>query len=65
MTWLDLYNYLSEQANNIKNVGQFPWQETVTVFDFGKLEYFETDFIEMPSGKISLNIDTDTTGDNN
>lgn len=63
MTWLDLYNYLHEQANDIKNLGRFPWQETVKVFDFGTLEYFSTDFIEMPSGKISFNIDTDKNGD--
>ena len=58
MTWLDLYNYLHEQANNIQNVGQFPWQEDVKVFDFGTLEYFPTDFVEMPDGKISFSVDT-------
>ena len=58
ITWLELYNFLNQQANNIKNVGQFPWQEEVQVFDFETLEYYSVDFIEMPNGKISLEIDT-------
>lgn len=58
MNWLDLYNYLYEQANNINNVGQFPWQEQVKVWDWETLEYYSTDFIETPDGKISLSIDT-------
>jgi len=58
MTWLDLYTYLNEQANKIKNHGQFPWQETVEVFDFETLEYYTTDFIEFPDRKLSLSIDS-------
>jgi hypothetical protein len=58
MTWLDLYNFLHEQANAIKNVGKFPWQEEVQVFDFGTLEYYSTDFIQMPDKKISFSVDT-------
>lgn len=63
MTWLDLYNFLHEQANNIQNIGKFPWQEEVKVFDFATLIYSSTDFIEMPDGKISLSIDTDQIGE--
>ena len=58
MTWLDLHNYLNQQANQLKNMGKFPWQEEVKVFDFGTLGYFPTDFIEMPDGKISFSVDT-------
>lgn len=58
MTWLDMYNFLSDNANNIHNLGNFPWQENVTVFDFGTLGYYQTDFIQMPDGKISLSIDS-------
>lgn len=58
MTWLDLYNFLHDQANNSKNIGKFPWSETVQVFDFDTLEYYPTDFIQMPDNKISLSIDT-------
>jgi hypothetical protein len=58
MTWLKLYNYLYERANDIKNPGTFPWQEEVSVFDFERLEYYPIDFIELPDGKISFEIDT-------
>jgi hypothetical protein len=59
MTWLDLYNYLYERANDIKNPGSFPWQDTVEVFDWETLDYYQTDFIQMSSDdKISLAIDT-------
>ena len=58
MTWLDLYNFLYEKANDISSEGNFPWQESVQVFDFETLEYYSTDFIEMPDDKLSLSIDT-------
>jgi hypothetical protein len=61
MTWLDLYNFLYERANDINNPGSFPWQENVQVFDFETLEYYSTDFIQMPDNKISLSIDTSNT----
>ena len=61
MTWLQLYNFLYERANDINNPGSFPWQENVQVFDFETLEYYSTDFIEMPDNKISLSIDTSNT----
>jgi hypothetical protein len=61
MTWLDLYNFLYERANDINNIGTFPWQENVQVFDFETLEYYPTDFIQMPDNKISLSIDTSNT----
>lgn len=61
MTWLDLYNFLYQRANDIHNLGSFPWQENVQVFDFETLEYYPTDFIQMPDNKISLSIDTSNT----
>jgi hypothetical protein len=61
MTWLQLYNFLYERANDINNPGSFPWQENVQVFDFETLEYYPADFIEMPDNKISLSIDTSNT----
>ena len=61
MTWLDLYNFLYERANDINSGGSFPWQQTVEVFDFETLEYYPTDFIQMPDNKISLSIDTSNT----
>ena len=61
MTWLQLYNFLYERANDINSGGSFPWQQTVEVFDFETLEYYPTDFIQMPDNKISLSIDTSNT----
>lgn len=61
MTWLDLYNFLYKKANDINNLGSFPWQENVQVFDFETLEYYPTDFIQMPDNKISLSIDSSNT----
>jgi hypothetical protein len=58
MKWIDLFQYLNERANDFKNLGQFPWQEEVQVFDFGTLEYYSTDFIQMPDKKISFSVDT-------
>jgi len=57
MTWLDLYNFLYDRANDVKNPGSFPWQEEVKVFDWETLEYYNTDFTEL-SNKISLSVDT-------
>ena len=59
MTWLDLYNYLYERANDIKNPGSFPWQEKVKVFDWGTLDYYSIDFLQtLPDNKLSLATDT-------
>lgn len=33
MTWLDLYQFLYERANDIKNVGSFNWSAPVIVHD--------------------------------
>jgi hypothetical protein len=58
MKWLDLFNFLNQKANDINNLGSFPWQEKVEIFDFATLNYYPTDFIETPDKKISLSIDT-------
>ena len=33
MSWLDLYNFLHERANNIHAVGTFDWSKPVLVYD--------------------------------
>lgn len=58
MTWLELYNFLNKQANSIENIGKFPWQETVKVWDWDTLDYYPTDFIETSDGQISFCVDT-------
>lgn len=58
MKWIDLFQFLNERANDLNNLGSFPWQEEVKVFDFESLEYYSTDFVQMPDNKISLSIDS-------
>ena len=66
MTWLDLYNYLYERANDIKNPGSFPWQEKVKVFDWGTLDYYPIDFLQtLPDNKLSLATDTTLESETN
>lgn len=43
MTWLDLYHFLFERANNIHAVGTFDWNRPVQVFDNATGELFDTD----------------------
>jgi hypothetical protein len=33
MTWLELYNFLHQQANDSKNFGHFEWNEPVIIHD--------------------------------
>lgn len=33
LTWLDLYNFLSQQANKVDNFGKFDWSSKVTIHD--------------------------------
>lgn len=33
MTWLELYNFLHEQANSLDNIGEFDWSKPVTIHD--------------------------------
>jgi hypothetical protein len=46
MSWLDLYNFLYERANDMKNLGQFDWQSEVKVYDNAYGELFNADLIE-------------------
>jgi hypothetical protein len=43
MTWLDLYNFLYERANNINAVGTFNWNEPVLVHDANTGDEFSCD----------------------
>lgn len=33
MTWLDLYNFLYEKANDNRNFGKINWQDSVMIHD--------------------------------
>lgn len=56
MTWLDLFQFLNERANDYKNLGEFPWQQEIKVFDWETLEYYPANFTTTPDGKISLSV---------
>lgn len=58
MTWLDLYNFLYEQANYSKNIGKFDWQQEIKVFDYGTLDYYHANINQMPDRILSFGIDT-------
>ena len=58
MTWLELYNFLNEQANKSSNIGKFNWTEKVKVFDFETLDYFNCDLIQLPDQEVTFSIDT-------
>lgn len=47
MTWLDLYNFLHQRANDIKNLGKFDWQAKVQVYDNQYGGLYPADLIEM------------------
>ena len=55
MTWLDLYNYLHDKANNIENIGKYDWQKPVTIFDFNSLSSYDVNFttIKLPNNDIA------------
>ncbi len=33
ITWIDLYQFLCERANDMKNLGSFDWSAPVIVYD--------------------------------
>lgn len=56
MTWLDLYNFLCSQANDIHNVGKFDWQSQVIVHnaDTGEESQCDTLYITGDDGNELL-----------
>ena len=47
MNWLELYNFLHQQANDLKNLGKFNWQAPVEVYDNQYGETSKADLIEL------------------
>ena len=43
MTWLELYNYLNDRANNINAIGTFDWSKKVRAFDNSTGELLDCD----------------------
>lgn len=58
MTWLELYNFLNDQANKSSNIGKFNWTEKIEVFDFETLNYYNCDLIQFPDENVAISVDT-------
>ncbi len=54
MTWLDLYSFLIERANNINAVGNFEWNKPVKIFDNATGELFNCDTYYLQSENDGL-----------
>lgn len=64
MKWIDLFQFLNQKANDIKNLGTFDWQKQVTVYDdhFGGL--YDAELIEFfdKNGDTETHIRIDSEG---
>jgi len=68
MKWIDLFQFLNQRANDMKNLGSFPWQEKVVVFDKYLGEFYEADLLQMNDPKfhnLYITIATRSDGENN
>jgi len=43
LTWLELYDFLHKQDNELKNIGNFNWQSPVIIHDGTTGDEFECD----------------------
>jgi hypothetical protein len=59
MTWLDLYNFLHDQANKIENVGKFQWDTPVIIHDAETGDEFNCDTYIFDD-KLTLTINMDS-----
>lgn len=61
MKWIDLFQFLNERANDLKNLGQFDWQADVKVYDNSYGGLYNADLIELHDlnkPKICIQIDS-------
>jgi hypothetical protein len=58
MTWLDLFQFLNERANDFQNLDKFNWQQEVSVFDFGQLDSYSVEIVQLPDNKFYFSIDS-------
>lgn len=54
ITWLDLYNFLYDRANNLNAVGTFDWNRPIKVFDNATGELFDTDTYYLDSNLVLI-----------
>jgi hypothetical protein len=59
MTWLDLYSYLYNQANNIENIGKFDWNTPVLIHDAETGNEYDCDtYIFDDKMTLTINMDS-------
>lgn len=51
MTWLDLYNFLNDQANHTKNFGKFDWNKPIIIHDAETGDEYSCDTYYISSSK--------------
>lgn len=59
MNWLDLYNYLYDQAHDMEKMGEFNWQEEIVLHDANTGEEKGVDIFRL-GDKTVLTINSDT-----
>jgi hypothetical protein len=65
MKWIDLFQFLNQRANDLKNLGQFDWQSEVKVYDNAYGGLFNSDLIEFDySDKKEIYLKIDSGDDN-
>lgn len=65
MKWIDLFQFLNQRANDIKNLGNFNWQADVEVFDnhYGGLHKSELIELYDDFGNKQIYIKIDSEGE--
>lgn len=51
MTWLDLYKFLNDQANNPKNFGSLNWTDPVMIHDAETGDEFNCDTYQITDSR--------------
>jgi len=62
MKWIDLFQILNKKANELKNIGQFNWQDRIVIYDAASgEEYICDNFYIRSNNRPVLMINLDKT----
>ena len=64
MKWIDLFDFLHKQANELKNIGKFNWQDKVVVYDASSGHKYYCDTYRIKNNQVALVINLEKFGDN-
>lgn len=64
MKWIDLFQFLNKQANELNNFGKFNWQDRVTIYDASSGEKYYCDTYRIKNNQATLVINLEKFGDN-